>query len=463
MASNGKLAAPRRVHLFVLCLLYLAIAVYGSWVPLNYAPRSLSDAWQAFIRIRFLDLGVDSRADWVANLLLFIPFGFLLSGICLIDRKVKLGWQVCVLLLSAVVGLLCSTAIEFSQLWFPNRTVSQNDIFAETTGAIVGSLLWMFCGSFCVRCTRAISQSVEPGQRVDGVLWALVGFHLLQSVLPLDLTIHPSEIWRKLRHGHLILTPFSKLDFARPELIYELVFMMLNSGLMGWLVARLYARRFGSRPAWYWLFLAGVLVTTAIEVMQLFVYSRVSDVDGILFGTAGFLAGGLALPVREQDTVGRRSRLQFSFLLLATVLYSAALVWFFWYPLNFDFDMAEVARRGRDFLRVPFALLQAGTYYNAMSEVVRKVWTFAMLTALIAVTLGLAQTDVAQQRSRILAISLALACGLGVIIEVGQLALPGRYADITDVLLYTTGSTVGMLLAAFVVRPTTSPAKASLR
>ena len=68
-----------------LFLLYLLFVVYGSLVPLQYVDRSLDDAIQAFKNIPFLVLGIGSRADWVANLLLYLS----LLGV----RRFRASWQ----------------------------------------------------------------------------------------------------------------------------------------------------------------------------------------------------------------------------------------------------------------------------------------------------------------------------------------------------------------------------------
>ena len=46
---------------------YVFFVVYGSLVPLQYKAIPLNEAWAAFQNIPFLQLGVESRADWVAN------------------------------------------------------------------------------------------------------------------------------------------------------------------------------------------------------------------------------------------------------------------------------------------------------------------------------------------------------------------------------------------------------------
>jgi VanZ family protein len=126
-----------------LFLLYLLFVVYGSLVPLQYVDRSLDDAIQAFKNILFLALGIDSRADWIANLLLFVPLTLLAS--LLFNASGGMGRRVLVAFLLISSAIMLAVGIEFTQLFFPQRTVSQNDIFAESVGGLVGvGCHWFF-------------------------------------------------------------------------------------------------------------------------------------------------------------------------------------------------------------------------------------------------------------------------------------------------------------------------------
>src|ERR1700682_973972 len=85
-------------------------AVYGSFVPLNFQPRPLDQAWQDFLNIPYLSLGISSRADWVANILLFIPLAFLWLGAIWPRTTVARAFA------SALVAMACaslSVGIEF--------------------------------------------------------------------------------------------------------------------------------------------------------------------------------------------------------------------------------------------------------------------------------------------------------------------------------------------------------------
>src|SRR5580692_10536249 len=64
--------------------LYALIVVYGSLVlgPLgfHFVPRDPAAAWQTFLATSFFDTGSDQRPDWIANLLMMVPFGLLATG-----------------------------------------------------------------------------------------------------------------------------------------------------------------------------------------------------------------------------------------------------------------------------------------------------------------------------------------------------------------------------------------------
>ncbi|HKQ18217.1 MAG TPA: VanZ family protein, partial [Candidatus Eisenbacteria bacterium] len=133
-------------------VLYLVFVVYGSLVPLRPVPIPFDEAWQRFLSIRTLRLGILARADWVANLLLMLPLAFLWLTAIATGRGAA-GRAV----LSAAVLVGCialAFVIEFTQVYFPQRTVSVNDIVAEGIGATLGVLLWWVLGDRAARWLR---------------------------------------------------------------------------------------------------------------------------------------------------------------------------------------------------------------------------------------------------------------------------------------------------------------------
>ena len=212
---------------------------------------------------------------------------------------------------------------------------------------------------------------------------------------------------------------------------------------------RLQSPRHGSRVTLILqLVLGGLAFCTLLELMQLLVYSRVSNVDDIILGCLGFVAGGLLLPWAAFDP-GTLSRGRFRY--KQTLCLAIYLVWlflFYWWPLDFTWNSASLLERGKHFFQLPFVVLHAGSYVHASAEILRKGCVFAMLAIFIAGMLDERWLGGLARRSLILA-TWGGSLFLGMLIEAGQIAIPSRTADLTDVLLYGAGAACGTFLAAY--------------
>ncbi len=65
----------------------LCFVVYASLVPLIYVAKSFSETVAQFQRTPWLRLGIENRADWVANGLIMLPAGFLAA-----ERSIGAGF-----------------------------------------------------------------------------------------------------------------------------------------------------------------------------------------------------------------------------------------------------------------------------------------------------------------------------------------------------------------------------------
>ena len=139
-------------------LIYAIFVVYGSLVPFDFQPLPFDQAWAAFRQTPFLTLGVESRADWVANGVLYVPLGFL--GVRALGGG---GARLIAVLASLILAGLLAFAVEFAQLSFPPRTVSQNDLLAECIGSLVGVVAAHALGPWLVRWWQAWRTDVAGG------------------------------------------------------------------------------------------------------------------------------------------------------------------------------------------------------------------------------------------------------------------------------------------------------------
>jgi glycopeptide antibiotics resistance protein len=433
---------PRR-PLLLLAVAYLVFVIYGSLVPLDYRALPLEEALARFREIPYLTLGIGSRADWVANILLFVPLAFLWLG------AVWHRWNAAARLTASLAVLLAavvlSVGIEFTQLFFPPRTVSQNDILAEAIGALLGLLAWWLWGPRLMRWAQ--------GCRADQTAWAwserLLYVYLFglfaYSVLPLDLTLSPVELFHKLKEGRIVLLPFGGLPADPAQAVYDVL-----SDIAIWVPAGfVWQKTLGAHGrALRRVLLAALL----LEFLQLWVYSRVTDVTDIFTALLGGALGmGLARRYFGATASGAAAsgRSAMAWGLGAALLWLGVLAGVFWYPYDFRLDGSFLRERLPLLGNPPFTAYYYGTEFRAVTEVLHKSLFFLPLGA----ALGLAATAVGGVwRRAALAIALALIVSASLAIEGGKLLIPSKHFDWSNVLLEVAGAAAGLMLAALLWR-----------
>lgn len=420
-----------------LLVLYGLFVIYGSLVPWVYVDRSLADALQAFTRIPFLQLGIGSRADWVANLLLFIPLTFLAAALFAADGSG--GRRMAVSLLIAAAATALAVSIEFTQLFFPQRTVSQNDIWAESLGGLVGLGLHGFWGERFQRWLGGFWRLQQQKDRLDRLLHAYLILLFIFNVLPLDLTLNPVELFHKWTQGRVVLLPFAGLKGDWFNGLYETAtdaLIWLPAGVL-W---ALRARSTGGRVV-----RQALLAALVIELLQLFVYSRVTDVtDVCLAGVGAWL--GWRVVQRTAGALPRFVGLLAHRWLVLWLGWAALTLGVFWFPFNFSLDGLSLSAASSAFTRLPFTTYYFTSEYHAINELLRKLGFF--LPGGLLLGLALYKTDGFKRRATLAPMLLLVL--LAATVEVGQLALPEKVADLTDALLESGGGILGYLIALWV-------------
>ena len=461
--SPTRLVPPQRRHFAVAALGYLILAVYGSLVPLTFQTLEWSDALAKFANIRYLNLGIESRSDWVANILLFVPLAWLAMGTLCVDRGPI--WSACCALAIAAACHALSWSIEFVQLFFPPRTVSVNDVVAETIGGAIGAVLWVVAGQAVTNWCRRVwahnrANNAMPMLLLPGYLLALIIIH----IMPMDLTISVVEVYHKFKEGKILPIPFTQVGRGW-EFVQGTIWNMVYFAPLGWLTASL------RRPDGSWRFelpaiaLIGLLATATIEGMQLFVYTRYSDTTDIITGSLavwiGALATRLAMPARQVSgaapsvivlpgpiaAAGYVSRPRQRPFGIATIIgwllplaWCGALAMLNWWPFNFTTAPLPEANgvplpiwRARRMSWLPFENYYWQSEFASFDQVLQKGISFAVLGVLL--TVG--------WRLRWGWLVFVLAVLVAGSLEFGQLFIVKRYPDVTDVLIEGVGAWCG--------------------
>jgi glycopeptide antibiotics resistance protein len=178
----------------------------------------------------------------------------------------------------------------------------------------------------------------------------------------------------------------------------------------------------------------GLLLATAIEMMQLFVLSRYFDATDIISGGLAVLLGWRFTRLEPDGRSLLMSRGSiWSFRLGMTIVWTLALMFIHWSPFDFRFDQPYIFERMQSFALIPFAEYYSGNYLNAFNDIIQKTLLFAPLGMLLNSLI------LSRRPGWIIAIAFVVAG----VLELGQLFLPSRNPGITDLLIEPFGAWLG--------------------
>lgn len=420
--APASIARPAHVQRWVSLLAfgYGILVVYGSLVPLDPEPLPPEDAWAQFLNIPFLTTGAGRRADWIANILLFVPLSFLWCA----RARPRRGSAAAVFAACMAFAVL----LEFVQLWFPPRTVSQNDIIAEWVGIVIGAGLWVFCGRRLIATAGEIAAGGAAG--LTAALLAYGGAYAVFVLLPFDFVVSAAELQNSLIQASVapVLSP-SCGGAVRCGL--KLSIEMASLVPVGLLMA-LAARRRGDRPPGVIVGAAvGAAMGFAIELAQIFLVSGVVQGVSVLTRAAGVALGVLLGRFWDIGRVTRWIRFGRPVLVLAALAYAVLVAALFG---RGSWHLEEAADRLRALSWLPFYY----HYYTSEQGALVSLLSNAALYAPIGGGLWLWLFIGGGGRSTRLpgaAAAATIAGLLAVVVEGSQLLRESGHADPTNILI----------------------------
>jgi VanZ family protein len=441
LARPGGPAAPPPWHAGRTCAVLaaagLVLTVYGSLVPLEFREVPFDQALKGFLEMPYLELGIENRADLVANLVVFLPLGFLAMGALTRGGTRGGRWLIgaCV-----VLGLWALAAgIEFVQAYFPPRTVSLNDVLAEAAGAAAGVGLWLAFGRRATEWLRDLREGRDPRRLAVLVLGGYALALFVYQLFPFDVVITRAELVRDLQSAKVSPVPFAGAGGL------SATGLAAKGGAfvpVGYLIVAAWTGRRRPLAAAAGL---GLLFAAAIEVLQVFVHSRYASGTDVAAGMAGAGFGGWLATRFGPAAVRPFPRGGFwraagaaakAGLLLGGM---AAVLWAKWQPLEYRWPPDGLGQALRAMLRVPFYHQYWNTEFEATAQLAADVGSAALL--------GLVWGSLLKRLGRPgLVTAAALAGVFGAAAEAGQVFFPPHVPDLTTVVLAGAGGAAGALL-----------------
>lgn len=419
----------------------LVFFVYGSWAPLALEAQSPAEAWARFLALPPPWQGDASRTDLAANFLLTVPLAF--GAAYLLGTLASRTWRWGLTALLWPALLLLSVVVEYGQVFFPPRTPSWTDVAMQVLGSTAGLALHALLGERARRGLAGLSARLPVAQRLQRGLLLYLLLLLVWQLMPMDLSLSPVELYRKWRDGRVVLVPFSGLPPGAFDAAWQLVadaLLWLPVGALWWLSL--------ARPGLAGLAGRAVALVLAVEFVQLFVMSRVTDLTDVFVGTAGVVAGAwLARSLRGwgQWPASRQRTL----LLGALGLWLLGTLMVLWLPFDFELQRGTAEAWWASVSRLPFSTYLQRTEYGALGEILRKLAVFVPGGLLLAL---LARGTSPAAWPWLLALG-----ALALVLEAGQVLLPSKLADLTDAALGLLGGYIGWRVGRGLLQPAAKP------
>jgi VanZ family protein len=136
--KSGKTTSSR---LYGVVLLFVVLfIIYGSLFPFEFHERSYPGGPLLYLLGTWREW--DNRGDLLANILLYLPFGFFTVSV--LPRRLSGALR---FFLATIAGVTFSVAIEITQYNDLGRTTSMGDVYANGIGASCGAAARIFVGT----------------------------------------------------------------------------------------------------------------------------------------------------------------------------------------------------------------------------------------------------------------------------------------------------------------------------
>lgn len=303
--SPSTRSASLRFRFAAWTLIYALAVIYVSVVigPLgfHFVPRNLGDAWQALLAIQYVEHGSDQRADWMSNLAMAIPLGFLWTGVFWPRKSAALGW------IAAAGALICCilfiVAVKYAQLFFPPRTVTLNYVVAQVLGSLFG--IFLFAATHRNRQPLDWTSHDFAQSALSVVLRIYAVALIVYFLFPFDFVLSLGDLKDRVAELPSFLFSWPGAGRARGVRAALILANIVETIPLGMLLATQRNRLPLGRIA-----IAGLIMMSVVFVATALVISATPNLVSVVLRTAGIIIGAATtIQLRHVDLTRLRASL----------------------------------------------------------------------------------------------------------------------------------------------------------
>ncbi|MDD5240823.1 MAG: VanZ family protein [Sulfuricella sp.] len=389
--NNAPSASPMLAVVYALLIVYGSLYPFSGWLPTEGMLAFLTAPWPRYI----------IRSDLIINFLAYLPLGLLAA------RAVRYRLRpVAAVIAATALCLLLSLAMESLQALLPERVSSLFDLLLNGLGGLGGALLAGLVASLPgpLRWLAALRHEwFLPGRAMDLGL-AAIGLWALSQLSPLLLSLDTDTLRRALLP---LWTPGFPTLFNWPQLAANTC-IIAGLGLFGAMLAR--PEKNNSWP------FAGLFI--AVLLVKILVVGRYLMLETVI---------GAAMGIALMFALHSANRPLRSIVSGLALLAGFALI-------ELEPATGVIFRPPQPFNWIPFH----GQMHNlaGFSGILSLFWPFLALGCLAAFATKPAKRRPMAWLGGVLVLAFLFA------LEWQQQTIPGRNADITDILLALAGWTL---------------------
>jgi VanZ family protein len=423
--SAPGLPAPlvdRRAQLALWAGVYALAIVYVSVVlgpnGVNFVPRDPLAAWHTLSATPYLNTGSDQRPDWMANLLMLVPLGFLVAGALRPRRgRIRRGLAA-VAAFCGCVGFI--VAVKYAQLFFPPRTVSLNYILAQSLGCLLGVALFSLSHDRLIALRQFVVYGGRRALTVACGLYALALF--LFFLFPFDLALSPEDLRERVAVLPHLLASWP--GEGRPPGLRVIMVLMATAATIpvGSFLTLASRSRSLLRIA-----VIGCLIMSGVAAVSLLLVDATPSLAAIGYRTVGVVIGGILVKQFEGQDPARWRNLLAALVPWLVPLYVLGLVFVNGLLTPHWRDPAEALAAFNDLGLLPFYHHYIVSKAHAAQSVAVELVCFAPIGVMVALRRGGGRASVWGAAVAAFLFSLA--------IELGRLFKPGLQPDFSNAII----------------------------
>ena len=257
--------------------------VYAQLIPFDFRAVPFDHAFALFTHIGWQDLRIDDPMDWASNLIMFVPFGFVVCGA--LSRWTRTG----AIVLTAIFGAALAANTEFLQIWDSPRVCSLGDIVAQIFGTLIGIAIWIILGKRLLHTMRSVFAGGPQAVRAALVLY--ITFFCFVTLFPFDFFFSRAELHTRLSDPDAFVWLPRNLLSGRGMI--HLIGKTLLMAPLGVVISLVWRRGIGVA------LLVALVLSSLLEALHWFEHSAQTDAGNVVVAMVGAALGNKIARVKN--------------------------------------------------------------------------------------------------------------------------------------------------------------------